>query len=210
MVMGVIQLIFEIDVLMVWPSIAVAVLVVQLYVLDEKMSVDHLTGLYNRKYLDTYIKDLLNLNRFNGQGKNKRMFAALMLDIDNFKIINDTYGHVEGDNALIIASKLLSRSVRKGDFVSRYGGDEFLIILDQCTKNTPSRVINRIEENVVRLNAEQKLPYDIEFSIGYKVFLGLDGLTSEEIFSSIDGMMYKNKQSKIKSRKGYAQIRFDI
>lgn len=210
MLVGIVQLVFSIDVLMVWPSIAVALLVMQLYVLDEKLNLDHLTGLYNRKYLDTYIKDILNLNRFNGQGKNKRTFAALMLDIDSFKCINDTYGHVEGDNAIVTAANLLEMSVRKGDLVSRYGGDEFLIILDQCTKSTPARVIRRIEENLTVLNAEGKLPYDIEFSIGYKVFTDLSGLTSEEIFSSIDGLMYADKHSKIKSEDAFSQMRFDI
>ena len=210
MIVGIVQLVYSIEVLMVWPSIAIAVLVMQLYVLDEKINVDHLTGLYNRKYLDTYIKDLLNLNKSSDSDKNKQIFAALMLDIDRFKDINDTYGHVEGDQAIIEAANLLTKSVRSGDFVSRFGGDEFLIILGQSTKNTPCRVIKRIEENVVAFNAARKLPYDIEFSIGYKVFKKAEGLTAEEIISSIDGMMYIDKQSKIKSRREYSQIRFNI
>jgi diguanylate cyclase (GGDEF)-like protein len=138
------------------------------------------------------------------------MFAALMLDIDQFKAINDTYGHIEGDNAIITAAHVLKKSVRKGDIVSRYGGDEFLIILDQCSPVTPGQVIERIEENLSILNAERKLPYAIAFSIGYRVFSDLEGLSSDKIFSSIDELMYQDKLSKTKTRHAYSQMRFDI
>jgi diguanylate cyclase (GGDEF)-like protein len=178
----------------VWPSVAIGLLVMQMYSLNEKINVDHMTGLYNRKYLDGYVEDMLQMGRINYSSKTKKKFAALMLDIDDFKTINDTFGHVEGDNAIKVAADILNRSVRKGDFVSRYGGDEFLIILNQCSVNTPRRVINRIKENVDRYNEEHDLPYRIEFSVGYKVFSNMSGLTAKEIFSSIDDLMYKNKQ----------------
>ncbi len=194
MAAGIVQLAFEIDVLIVWPSVAIGLLVMQMYSLNEKINIDHMTGLYNRKYLDGYVEDMLQMGRINYGSKAKKKFAALMLDIDDFKTINDTYGHVEGDNAIKIAADILNRSVRKGDFVSRYGGDEFLIILNQCSANTPRRVINRIKENVDRYNKEHDLPYKIEFSVGYKVFSNLSGLTAKQIFSSIDELMYKNKQ----------------
>ncbi len=196
MVTGIIQLAFGLDVLIVWPSVAIALLVIELYSLEEKMNIDHMTGLYNRKYLDVYIEEVLQMGRLNYGSGSKRKFAALMLDIDSFKVINDTYGHLEGDNAIKIAAGILSRSVRKGDFVSRYGGDEFLIILNQCSANTPGRVINRIKENTSHYNAEHNLPYALEFSVGYKVFSNVSGLTGKDILASIDELMYKNKHSK--------------
>jgi diguanylate cyclase (GGDEF)-like protein len=196
MAAGIIQLAFEIDVLIVWPSVAIGLMVMQLYSLNEKINVDHMTGLYNRKYLDGYVEDILQMGRLNYSSKSKKKFAALMLDIDNFKKINDTLGHVEGDNAIKTAAEILNRSVRKGDFVSRYGGDEFLIILNQCSMNTPRRVIGRIKDNTQRYNEEHELPYKLEFSVGYKVFSNMTGLTAKEIFSSIDELMYKNKHSK--------------
>jgi len=194
-VTGILQLALRIDVLIVWPSVAAALLIIQFYSLDEKINLDHLTGLYNRKYLDEYIEDMIQLGRISSAKTNKK-YAALMIDLDNFKSINDTFGHVEGDNALRIAAELLNKSVRKGDFVSRYGGDEFLIILSQCSSNTPGRVINRITENFKYYNEEHDLPYSIGFSIGFKVFSNMHGLTSKDILSSIDELMYKNKHSK--------------
>lgn len=201
-VTGIIQLVLYIDVLIVWPAVAVGLLLMQLYSLDEKINLDHLTGLYNRKYLDDLIDGMIQMGRINSSARSGRRFAALMLDIDNFKTINDTFGHVEGDNALRTAAEILNKSVRKGDFVSRYGGDEFLIILDQCTVNTPGRVINRIKENAKAYNEENDLPYQLEFSVGYKIFTDVHGLSSKEILGSIDELMYENKQSKISGGTG--------
>ncbi len=185
---GILQLIFFINVQIVWPSVAVGLLLMQLYALDEKMSIDHLTGLYNRKHLDNYVKDILE--------SSNTSFAALMLDIDNFKVINDNFGHVQGDRAIVSASILLKRSVRRGDFVARYGGDEFMIILDRCSPATLEHVINRIKENVARYNKENRIPYRLDFSIGCKIFSDTRGLTTKDVFAKIDELMYKNKQGK--------------
>lgn len=195
MAVGIVQIVFRMEVLMVWPATALSMVIMQIATLTEKINLDHLTGLYNRKYLDDYINDVLQMNRAGG-GKPTKKFAAIMLDLDNFKRINDTFGHVEGDRAIVLAADLLRRSIRKGDFVSRYGGDEFLIVLEQCSDSTPTRVIRRIRENVQKLNGESKLPYVIDFSVGYKVYSNLHGMTSRQIFTGIDALMYENKQSK--------------
>jgi len=195
---GGVQLAFSLAVLMVWPVAALSMAIVQMSMLTEKINLDHLTGLYNRKYLDEYVETMLQTHR-TGTPRGGKKFAAIMLDIDNFKKINDTYGHVEGDRAIVLAADLLRRSIRKGDFVSRYGGDEFLIVLEQCSDTTPARVIRRIRESASKFNHENALPYAIEFSVGYKVYSSLRGLTSKQLFAGIDELMYKNKQSKTKS-----------
>jgi len=196
---GIFQLAFSMDVLMVWPATALSMAIMQMSMLTEKINLDHLTGLYNRKYLDDYIEGILQASRASSVSRNGKKFAAIMLDIDNFKKINDTYGHVEGDRAIVLAADLLRKSIRKGDFVSRYGGDEFLIVLEQCSDSTPIRIIRRIRENAQKFNQDNALPYAIDFSVGYKVYSSLRGLTGKQIFTGIDELMYKNKQSKAKS-----------
>jgi len=172
--------------------------------LGEKANLDHLTGLYNRKYLDDYVEDMLQTSRA-GYARTNRNFAALMLDIDGFKNINDSFGHVEGDRAIAAAASLLKKSVRKGDFVARYGGDEFLVILDQCAAGTPKRVIRRIRDHLNKFNSENVKPYQLEVSIGFKMFSAADGLTAKEVFTRIDELMYQNKQSKASDKKGSGQ-----
>lgn len=106
----------------------------------EKLSItDSLTGLYNRKKLDDILAE--QLARYN---RHHHRFAVLMLDIDHFKDMNDTYGHLAGDEVLKNVATTLSRSVRNVDYVARYGGEEFVIVLPETTTSIARELAERI------------------------------------------------------------------
>lgn len=103
---------------------------------------DPLTGLYNRTYLDEVVRRETAMSRLSGQP-----FSFLMIDIDHFKRINDTYGHMVGDQVLIEFSELLKQQVRASDLVARYGGEEFAMVLHHTETDDALGVARRICTN---------------------------------------------------------------
>lgn len=120
--------------------------------LDEvflQATTDHLTGLNNRRYLDSVLKRELARFQRNGQG-----LAVLIMDIDNFKQVNDRYGHNEGDKLLQYLAGILKDNLRAGDLSGRWGGDEFLAVLPDISPEEVETVARRIEN----MFSEYKLP----------------------------------------------------
>ena len=131
------------------------------------VSVDSLTRLNNRGQIDRYMNQVKY-----SEGKKVH---AIMLDINNFKKINDTYGHAEGDRALILVASVLKESV-PGDeysvFLGRYGGDEFSVFLQDNVKDgildrLPEKVLERVRETLRIRQQENRLPYPLEITAGY-------------------------------------------
>lgn len=115
-------------------------------ILQEIAIRDPLTKLYNRlKILELIQYEIEKAQRYN------HVFSLLMIDIDDFKHINDTFGHNYGDEVLKEFSKCLKQSVRKIDIVSRWGGEEFLILLPETRKEQALNVANRIKENLSKV-----------------------------------------------------------
>ncbi len=107
-------------------------------------TLDELTGVYNRRYL------LKELGReFENAKRYGRELSVLMIDIDNFKEINDTYGHLAGDRILKGVASILAGSLRAGDILGRYGGDEFLAVLPETGFESAQNVVLRLWINVV-------------------------------------------------------------
>jgi diguanylate cyclase (GGDEF)-like protein len=102
---------------------------------------DELTGLYNRRFI------LEQIEKCCEQNFAKPMVLA-MLDVDNFKLVNDTYGHLTGDEVLKTLSSIIKKSIRYSDFAGRYGGEEFLILLPESTEQTGEKIINRIRASL--------------------------------------------------------------
>ncbi len=110
---------------------------------QERALIDPLTNLYNRRYIENWFSENLP-----GINQEKRHLSVLLLDIDNFKQVNDNYGHQEGDKVLQFISRRIENSVRDSDIVARYGGEEFLIILPGTPPETAYQVGERIRENI--------------------------------------------------------------
>ncbi len=106
-------------------------------------SIDPLTGLFNRRYFDTRLEAELQRARRHGEP-----LTLLMVDIDNFKAINDEHGHVVGDRLLRCVSERLRRGVRIFDVCARYGGDEFAILMPSSNVDTAVLVAERIRTSV--------------------------------------------------------------
>ena len=123
----------------------------------------------------------------------------MMMDLDHFKQINDTYGHAEGDRALILAAEVLKRTcerIRTPIFLGRYGGDEFTIILQNPEeKNYPEPLADLIRENLAKKKEENQLPYALEASIGYEE-LRDENDTLQECIMRADEKLYADKQSR--------------
>src|SRR6266700_5151533 len=123
---------------------------------------DSLTDLYNRKKLDDILAE--QYARFL---RNHRPFAVLMLDLDNFKSINDNYGHVAGDEVLADVAAILRRSVRNIDHVARYGGEEFVVVLVETALDAALDIAERIRSvvEIPRFGVIDK-PISVTVSLG--------------------------------------------
>jgi diguanylate cyclase (GGDEF)-like protein len=151
------------------------------------MNTDFLTGLNNRMHLQGYIKAKIK------NSSDKKTFGAIMVDIDAFKNINDVFGHAVGDQALIDAAQILRDSLRRDDFIARFGGDEFIIIIDIQTIGALEDAVKRIDKNVKQFNSISHKPYRLSFSLGYDIYDSKQKLKSDEFLNRIDQLMYKNK-----------------
>lgn len=175
----------------IFPGTTIAILINYITIQNGYMARDHLTGLYNRSQLENFMNyQLKNLRKGN-------LFFLILLDLDKFKQINDTYGHVVGDDALIHAAKLLRGSCKKrSDYVARLGGDEFVII-GQCEDSgAVDMIIQRMHDVAEEFNKSGKKQYKLYFSAGYVIYDGSSYATLDMLLSEADRKMYEVKNAK--------------
>ncbi len=158
--------------------------------LQEQSLRDDLTGLFNRRYMEETLQ-----REFMQSQRSKRPIGIVILDVDFFKQFNDTYGHKAGDIVLVELAGLLANTIRKGDVVCRYGGEEFLIILPGISAST---TIERAETVRARVERELKVMYNDEWlpitiSLGAAAFPD-HGRTPEDVLKAADDALYKAKE----------------
>ena len=173
-----------------WAGVSLSILMVYITIQNQTIKTDYLTGLYNRRQLDYYLE-----NRIKNISKNQK-FAGIMIDIDNFKQINDQYGHIIGDQALEVTASILRRYFHYDDFISRYAGDEFVILFDiREAENLEEKVAN-LHRQVALFNEKRKEPFEIQISVGYAIYTPGSCQNSDEFLNQLDKLMYENKSSK--------------
>jgi diguanylate cyclase (GGDEF)-like protein len=152
------------------------------------MNIDYLTGVNNRKKLETYLKKKVSTSNEN------RAFSAIMIDLNNFKYINDTFGHNIGDVALQVTAELLKNCLRSNDFIARFGGDEFCIVIDSSDRAELEIIVKRINNCIEKYNESSEQPFKLGLSLGYEVYDYHSNMSAEDFQNHIDSLMYKNKR----------------
>ena len=152
--------------------------------LEHLIITDSLTGIGNRRYFHQKIEEeIQHAQRY------KHSFSLIMLDIDFFKQVNDKYGHSVGDEVLIEYTKLISSLLRKGDIFSRFGGEEFMIILPYASKNQAQKIAEKLRTEI---ELSQKI---IPITMSFGVVEYVAGEDSEFILKRVDDALYKAKDS---------------
>jgi len=163
--------------------------------LEEKLHIlattDELTGLANRRAFNDHLEwSIKNANRKN------EFFSILLFDIDHFKNINDTYGHQKGDDVLRSLGKIIKESFRQNDFPSRYGGEEFIIILHETDMDQSIKLAGKIRENSSQIMVNDT---QVTVSIGISTFIPAKEKTAENTFDFLitcaDKAMYYAKSN---------------
>lgn len=167
------------------PGMSLMLLAVSLYLQSSKSQKDPLTGAHTRTWFKAKLAERLKDAR-------SSPFMLLMLDLDNFKKINDTWGHQEGDIALIIVVELLKKSLRNSDFIARFAGDEFLVLANIAGQSECAIIMRRIREQLMEYNLNSGKPYTLGWSTG--MIYCDKPMNPDELLVSVDSHMYRAKK----------------
>jgi diguanylate cyclase (GGDEF)-like protein len=150
---------------------------------------DGLTGLYNRNAFDLKVTEgLKTLN------ESEKSFSVVVFDVDKFKSINDTFGHVAGDKVLKQVSACLRETFRKDDFIARYGGDEFAVVIERLTEEMAHERIMAFQKLLSKKRFTSYRKGDIALTVSAGIAMAQEGDTPEALIHRADQAMYAAKQ----------------
>lgn len=151
---------------------------------------DEVTGLYNRNYLEFIKREALPINM-------DKYLSLILIDVDNLKMLNDTYGHLAGDKVIRIVGQAIKKGIRQKDLGIRFGGDEFIILLPTKDKMATEKVVTRIRETIHEMAKKHKI--DIEVSVG--IASSNNTFSIEEMIRMADIQLYEQKIIKREQKK---------
>jgi diguanylate cyclase (GGDEF)-like protein len=168
-------------------GVALAIYLEFINMQDMQVNNDALTGLNNRRRAEYYLTDCM-------EEAEKNPFCIYMIDVDHFKLINDQYGHGEGDRALcIVASALKSTAEEYKGFAARVGGDEFILSIFYHDGVVIEGVSSTVNHYIDQKCKEENVPYQLKVSVGYKLCMDRS-MQINEIMKNADSMLYQNKK----------------
>jgi len=152
---------------------------------------DGLTGLYNRKAFDLKLHDAQKAFNANGEP-----FSVVIFDVDKFKWINDTFGHVSGDKVLKKVAQCLQETFRKNDFIARFGGDEFAVVIEGLSEEMARKRIVKFQESFTKERFVSRSTGNIDVTLSAGIAQSLAGEDAETIIDRADRDMYTFKKNK--------------
>jgi diguanylate cyclase (GGDEF)-like protein len=152
---------------------------------------DPLTQIFNRRYFSEQSKRIKSFSQRN----NNIPFSIITLDIDKFKKINDTYGHLVGDEVIIKVAHIIEAEVRTSDIVARFGGEEFVMLLQDCDLDNAYKVAEKVRQDIEKAVVSVHIDTEVRFtvSIGVAQFNETDNNNIELTLSRADEALYKAK-----------------
>lgn len=188
---GFIQLFFY-GVSLNWILASVSILLVYIDTQNRQISTDPLTSLNNRRELSKYL-----LREADDREQHNKRLTLIMMDVDGFKQINDTYGHFYGDGVLVAVSEILKSSCKNtAAFLARYGGDEFCIVLPANAEVDAEEIIARVQASVKLWNETHRQMSPIGLSVGFAEWDAQSDVTYETLLARADKRMYEVKNAK--------------
>lgn len=146
---------------------------------------DDLTGLYNRRYLNTRLEEEIERLK-----RTKGSLSLILIDVDSFKQVNDTYGHLVGDKVLAKLGEILKHSTRRVDIVARWGGEEFAIIMPETDLSGAKTFADRLRRNV------ENFDFGFQVTISLGVVSDFKGSSFDEILTRADEALYRAKENR--------------
>ena len=172
---------------LIWASVALGLILLYINLQSEEIFLDPLTNLYNRNYL------VHHMDRLCRQVAPDHSITGILLDVNNFKYINDTYGHIKGDAVLRAMGEILLRATDQTQaVVARYGGDEFLILLHSAQPESLQQITDSIQRELQAYNASNHTLPPLSVSAGIATLVHTDVFS---FFQDMDAKMYADKKA---------------
>ncbi len=152
---------------------------------------DDLTGLYNRRGFMVLVEQQMKFAK-----RSKKGFFLILFDLDDFKQINDLYGHIQGDAALTQTAGIFRKCFRQSDIVSRIGGDEFAVLAIEADPVSLAIIYERLDNAFEQFNLEKNRPYKVNFSAGSAYYDPEKPVSFEQLFDTADAVLYQQKRFK--------------